>query len=67
MKIVKDGKVLVNSTESVSYSVTVDEMEDFGVYVCRAENEVKAADENYIFEIISAGKLKSGLKSLYNA
>ena len=56
MKIVKDGKVLVNSTESVSYSITVDEMEDFGVYVCTAENEVKVADENYIFEIIAAGK-----------
>ena len=61
VKLVKDDIVLVNGTESVSYSVTVNRMEDFGVYVCTAENEVKPSSMNYTFEIKAAGKLESGL------
>ena len=55
VRIIKDGQVLARSKESLSYSVTVDSVDDFGEYVCAAENEVNASSKNYTFEIISSG------------
>ena len=55
VKIIKDGQVLASSKESLSYSVTVDTVDDFGEYVCTAANEVKVSSKNYTFEITSSG------------
>lgn len=60
--IIKDGQVLASSKESLSYSVTVDSVDDFGEYVCTAENEVKVSSQNYTFEIISSGTVCVSLK-----
>lgn len=57
VRIIKDGQVLASSKESLSYSVPVDSVDDFGEYVCMAENEVKVSSKNYTFEIISSGTL----------
>lgn len=53
--IIKDDEVLASSKESLSYSVTVDSMDDFGKYVCMAENDVGLSSKNYTFEITSSG------------
>ena len=55
VRIIKDGQVLASSQESLSYSVKVDSLDDFGEYVCMAENEVKVSSKSYTFEIISSG------------
>ena len=62
VRIIKDGHVLATSKESLSYSVTVDSVDDFGEYVCTAENEVNVSSENYTFEIISSGTVYVSLK-----
>ena len=53
--IIKDGEVLASSEDTLSYSVTIDSVGDFGEYVCMAENEVGKSTKNYTFEITSSG------------
>ena len=55
VRIIKDDEVLASSKESLSFSVTVDSLDDFGEYVCIAENDVNVASKNYTFEIRSSG------------
>ncbi|XP_022805350.1 hemicentin-1-like [Stylophora pistillata] len=54
VRIIKDGQVLAYSKDSLSYSVSVDSVDDFGEYVCMAENEVGKSKQNYTFEIQSS-------------
>ena len=55
VRILKDGQVLAYGEDSLSYSVSVDSVDDFGEYVCMAENEVGKSKKNYTFEIRSSG------------
>ena len=55
VRILKDGQVLAYGEDSLSYSVSVDSVDDFGEYICMAENEVGKSKKNYTFEIRSSG------------
>ena len=55
VRILKDGQVLAYGEDSLSYSVSVDSVDDFGEYVCMAENEVGKSKKNYTFAIRSSG------------
>lgn len=55
VRILKDGQVLAYGEDSLSYSVSIDSVDDFGEYICMAENEVGKSKKNYTFEIRSSG------------
>ena len=55
VRILKDSQVLAYGEDSLSYSVSVDSVDDFGEYVCMAGNEVGKSKKNYTFEIRSSG------------
>ena len=55
VSISKDGRIVATGVDSAAYNITAQSLQDYGIYYCAAENDVKPSSLNYSLEVRRPG------------